>query len=833
MPAPLSLKRTSAKRQPLQQIHDLQKPSKSSDPISTHCAYMQPTSMNIEKVVIHKENIDPDTLMLHEHNIPLSNLPVTEKSMEQNLGEKQAAKKKTKHRFLTKAEKELQQKLVAARIKISKMKNKVKKQAANIKAAKKLVTNPAVLDVLENCSSTAKLLMQLQWREDRKKEKGRRFTLQEKIAALSILKQSPKGYRFLRKIFILPAQQTVIKLIQMSNLMPGINSNIFSQLKTKAESMKPQEKLCIILFDEISLKANITYQERKDKISGLVDNGQERKAEFADHAQVFMVRGLMYNYKQAVSYTFSSSATKGPELAKQIKEVVKGLQEAGLIVVASVCDQGTNNRQALKLLINETRGVYLRKGEEPKENIILINEQEVIPLYDPPHLLKGIRNNLLTKNLEYYTKEGIIKTAKWSHLQLLYNENPGYKGIKLIPKLTENHVNPEKINKMKVKFASQIFSRTVASNMGYLADKNILPTESKDTADLLIFMDNIFDSVNGSNLKNKYAKPLLGPVTPNSVHHKTWVEAIQMFEKMSFITASGKKETVPTVANWVWTLKGIQMLLKKLKDKHNISSVWLRHLNQDPLENFFSAVRSHGCRNNNPTCDQFESAFATLLINNLSSVHTQGKNCENDLCNALYSFVLNENTKATATSINIQNILDINLESVEMKKNDPRVFAPLQYVSGYFLKKAKSKFFKNCSICNTDFCSDEQIEYIKYREYAGRRWLCSPSNKLIELISNLQDIINHIVKENLEALNLKEILKTAIVTLIDLDVIQCAFHRNKIIEYLLNTVIRFMTYNYCKVINRILSGRHDVEDEEDKVQIKAKKYHKKCFKRKK
>ncbi|CAG4964185.1 unnamed protein product [Parnassius apollo] len=41
--------------------------------------------------------------MVHEHNMPLSNLPV--KSMKHNLREKQAAKKNTKQRFLTKAEK--------------------------------------------------------------------------------------------------------------------------------------------------------------------------------------------------------------------------------------------------------------------------------------------------------------------------------------------------------------------------------------------------------------------------------------------------------------------------------------------------------------------------------------------------------------------------------------------------------------------------------------------------------------------------------------------------------------------------------------------------------
>lgn len=51
----------------------------------------------------------------------------------------------------------------------------------------------------------------------------------------------------------------------------------------------------------------------------------------------------------------------------------------------------------------------------------------------------------------------------------LHKENPGYKGIRLIPKLTDSHCDPSKIPKMKVKFATQLFSQTVASNMGYLA----------------------------------------------------------------------------------------------------------------------------------------------------------------------------------------------------------------------------------------------------------------------------------------------------------------------------------------------------------------------------
>ncbi|KAH9629275.1 hypothetical protein HF086_008357 [Spodoptera exigua] len=235
----------------------------------------------------------------------------------------------------------------------------------------------------------------------------------------------------------------------------------------------------------------------REKITSLVDNGQNRKTEFADHAQVFMLRGLIYNYKQAISYTFASSATKGPERAQQIKDVIRG--------------------------------------------------------------------------------------------------------------------------------------------------KNILPAECKDTADLLLFIDNIFDSVNGSRQKNRNAKPLLGPATPNSAHHQIWIEGVQIFKSMKFVS-NGKKQSVPSITNWVWTLSRIN----KLQNEFNVSSVWLRHLNQDPLENFFGAVRSQGCRNTNPTCDQFESAFTTLLINNISSVHTRG-NCEKDFCDALYSLTINENAETTST----------------------------------------------------------------------------------------------------------------------------------------------------------------------------------------
>ncbi|XP_053625003.1 uncharacterized protein LOC128683403 [Plodia interpunctella] len=289
---------------------------------------------------------------------------------------------------------------------------------------------------------------------------------------------------------------------------------MFSQLKEVSKKMKIENKLCAVIFDEMALKANISFNQRRDLITGFVTNGADTKPDFSDHAQVFMLRGIVKNYKQAVSYTFSAAATKGPELAKQLKAVIKKVIEAGFIVVATICDQGTNNRQAINILMEETHAASLRLGNEPKDNTFIVDGHEIVPLYDPPHLLKCIRNNLKTKNLTY-NFDGQEHIAKWDHIYELHKANPIYKGLRLVSKLTDYHVVHSKIPKMKVKFASQLFSRTVGA----------------------------------------------------------WV--ILQFCYSGYINSSPR-------------------------------------------------IRSHGCQNNNPTPENFSSAFTTLLINNMSSIHAPG-----------------------------------------------------------------------------------------------------------------------------------------------------------------------------------------------------------------
>lgn len=85
-------------------------------------------------------------------------------------------------------------------------------------------------------------------------------------------------------------------------------------------------------------------------------------------------------------------------------------------------------------------------------------------IYDPPHLIKGLRNNMLNKNLMF---EG--KLTKWDDILDVYNNDCKLGDIRMLPKLTDQHVIPEKIKKMKVKNCTQVFSERVAATMQYTA----------------------------------------------------------------------------------------------------------------------------------------------------------------------------------------------------------------------------------------------------------------------------------------------------------------------------------------------------------------------------
>ena len=104
----------------------------------------------------------------------------------------------------------------------------------------------------------------------------------------------------------------------------------------------------------------------------------------------------------------------------------------------------------------------------------MVHDMEIIPLYDPPHLFKCIRNNLLNKDLEYdwdlKKSEGERTFAEWNHAVLAYEIDVFGNGrIRSMKKITDQHVYPHLIEKMSVTHCYQMLSNTVASTIQALA----------------------------------------------------------------------------------------------------------------------------------------------------------------------------------------------------------------------------------------------------------------------------------------------------------------------------------------------------------------------------
>lgn len=198
--------------------------------------------------------------------------------------------------------------------------------------------------------------------------------MEEKILALSLYKQSGACYKLLSKLFVLPSATTLKYLLRTISLQPGINKFIFEHLRQHIARMNDErDKLCVLMWDEMSLEANLQYDQSNDKIIGFEDWGHRRTSLLADHVLLFMARGIWTGWKIPLSYNFCKSQTKSPQLLRCIKEMVNELTQAGLTIIATVCDQGGPNMTVIKKLLDDSRSKCIQTGQEYREYLVLIN----------------------------------------------------------------------------------------------------------------------------------------------------------------------------------------------------------------------------------------------------------------------------------------------------------------------------------------------------------------------------------------------------------------------------------------------------------------------------
>jgi len=110
-------------------------------------------------------------------------------------------------------------------------------------------------------------------------------------------------------------------------------------------------------------------------------------------------------------------------------------------------------------------------------------------MFDTPHLLKSVRNNLFNYQLNF----GDVKSAEWKHIRQFFEVDQKQR-YRLAPRLTQTYIELPAFSKMKVKTAAHILSRFVAAALE--THSQLIGIGASETAEFLMMFSDIFDAMN-------------------------------------------------------------------------------------------------------------------------------------------------------------------------------------------------------------------------------------------------------------------------------------------------------------------------------------------------
>lgn len=349
----------------------------------------------------------------------------------------------------------------------------------------------------------------------------------------------------------------------------------------------------------------------------------------------------------------------------------------------------------------------------------------------------------------------------------------------------------------------------------------------RNTAEVISFLDNLFDSVNGSALSGSPGKDLRKAVTHSSNHHKFWIECKEKFKDFKFLNANNTKKTVPSIKNWIQTLNSFQSLWQFFSE-NNYPIMRPRYFNSDAIENFFGQVRAYNYRSNNPTCHQFETTFKSLLMTGFIKWHQNSFNCEKDFAKQLVNIKslfskINLDNDNCGDQISTHNVCVSEELPVISSLDDPRrVRLKIQsraYTSGWVIRKVMKKI--KCSDCKKALTvqqSGNVHNWIDCREYnKSRRKLIYPSEQSITNFGQILKRTNECLEQFSSQPNISKTIFNSIISKCNFN-IPCIDHKEYIINSFVKITIKLAIHNWCNIINKILKGT-DIERLRNKSNI--------------
>lgn len=184
-----------------------------------------------------------------------------------------------------------------------------------------------------------------------------------------------------------------------------------------------------------------------------------------------------------------------------VKENVEEVLKCGLNIRGVVSDQGGPNVLCYNIL----------REPNPAQNYFFVNGKRIYLFEDYCHIIKNLRNSL--HNHDIQTPFGI---ASWEVVREFFEIDKSGGNVRLAPKLTSSHIDPNFYEIMRVKLAVQVCSHTTSSAIKMCSEQNLFKVGNNEinamaTARFLEEVNNVFDLLNSHSLNS--GNPNNRPIT--------------------------------------------------------------------------------------------------------------------------------------------------------------------------------------------------------------------------------------------------------------------------------------------------------------------------------
>ncbi|XP_073946463.1 protein interacting with Ttk69 and Sin3A isoform X4 [Choristoneura fumiferana] len=564
--------------------------------------------------------------------------------------------------------------------------------------------------------------------------KGNRYTLAYKMFCLNLYYASPQAYHLLAKSICLPSRPTLNRMyIPIST---EVNDDLMAALKLRVNNMSEKEKQCTLVADAMSLKTNLFYDIKHDKIIGFDEVDGVQSPSPAKHALVILVQGIYEKWSQPIGFALLSECKSDNNISKWVDKIIDKLFEIGLKIRAFVSDLGSDLLNAA-----HKRGISIDKTH------FTVNDHKIYYIFDAPHLIKLIRNNLMSYDFHFHN--GAV--AKFEHIAKFY-EFDQKKTFKQAYKLTNSHINPNGCEKMKVRYATQLLSRSVASGLSTCIDFEVIDESARHTVEFVIMMNDLFDALNSSTMSHCYShKNAFCGYDQQIDFFNKMLTFFQELKIMNSKKASDVTKTAKFIQGFQITIKSILHLYEDL-NQEGYRYLMTRRLNKDVIDFFFGKIRSRSGMATEPTSRQFISAFRKLYFANMMQAPKEG-NCTVDLTKYFVSLrefesIYNNGREIGNQPATVNDDAENNLQQITrsdyIEFDIPEKNAFL-YICGALLRKCVD-YHKDCDVLKSyvdrGTCNlGDEYRYIFNRNYSTERTLLvMPSNEFVSNIEKMEQV---------------------------------------------------------------------------------------------